>query len=84
MKNEIIRTLTGTCGSIDHMFFATWDAAESNCKGLGGNLISVNSPSAQEELQKYLNDPDATGKFYLTLGPDYIVSRKMIKNRSNR
>ena len=56
-------TSTGTCCSIDHLFVATWDAAESNCKGLGGNLVSVNSPYVQEELQRHLNDPDATGKF---------------------
>ena len=53
---------TGNCHYIDHYHQAGWDGAQANCVGLGGNLVSINSPDAQSELRVHLNDPDAVGK----------------------
>ena len=53
---------TGNCHFIDHYHQAGWDGAQANCVGLGGNLVSINSPDAQSELRVHLNDPDAGGK----------------------
>ena len=53
---------TGNCHYIDHYHRAGWDGAQANCVGLGGNLVSINSPEAQLELRVHLNDPDVIGK----------------------
>ena len=40
-----------------------WDAAEANCKGLGGTMVSINSPDQQMEIWKMTSfDPQAIGK----------------------
>ena len=60
---------TDNCYYTDHYHVAGWDAAESNCVGLGAHMASINSPQAQNELRAHLNDPDAVGKTHVMIYP---------------
>ena len=51
------------CHFIDHSFISGWDAANSMCRGMNAELISINHPDLTNELRTHLVDPDAIGTY---------------------
>ena len=56
---------TRNCHFIDHTLVSGFHAAESHCVGLGGHLLSINGPNAQQEIRHHLTDPSSVGERFL-------------------
>ena len=45
--------------------FRAWNSAKENCRGMGGDLVSINSPETNEQvlaiLMSFFYDPTASG-----------------------
>ena len=77
---------TNLCYYVDHYHLAGWDAARTNCLGLGANFASINSPLAQDEIIFHLNDPDAIGNqtFFLKFVNCSKIARVRMRVQANR